>query len=84
MVDFITKLLTLKGFDLIMTITDHDCMKAVILIPCQETIGAQGVAQLFKDQVFPFVGLPKKIISDRDPRFTLVFWQELCRQLGVI
>jgi hypothetical protein len=67
---------------LIITITDHDCTKAVILVPCQEKIDAEGVAKLFKDQVFPFVGLPKKIISDRDPRFTTTF-QELCRQLEV-
>jgi hypothetical protein len=77
-VDFITKLPTSKGFNSIIMITDHDCTKAVILVLCQETIGVQGVAQLFKDQVFPFVGLPQKVISDRDPQFTSVFWQELC------
>jgi hypothetical protein len=82
-VDFITKLPTLKGFNLIMMITNHDYTKVVILIPCQEMIGAQRVVQLFKDQVFPFVGLPKKIVSDRDPHFTSVFWQELCQQLEV-
>jgi hypothetical protein len=66
-VDFITKLPHSKGFNSIMMITDHNCTKVVILVPCQETIRSQGVAKLFKDQVFPFVGLPKKIISDRDP-----------------
>src|SRR5882672_8313348 len=30
-----------------------------------------------------FVGLPKKIISDRDPHFTSAFFRELCRQLEV-
>jgi len=29
------------------------------------------------------VGLPKKIISDRDPCFTLAFFRELCKQLEV-
>jgi hypothetical protein len=37
--------------------------------------------KLFKDCVFPFVGLPKKIISDRDPWFTSTFFRELCKQL---
>jgi len=66
-----------------MTVTNHDCTKAVILVPCQETIDAEGVAKLFKDCVFPFVGLPKKIISDRDPCFTSAFFKELCKQLEI-
>ena len=33
-VDFITKLPDSRGCDTILTITDHDCTKAVILIPC--------------------------------------------------
>jgi len=83
-IDFIVKLPTSEGYDSIMTITDHDCTKAVILVPCQETIDAEGVAKLFKDRVFPFVGLPKKIISDRDPCFTSAFFKELCKQLEVL
>jgi len=82
-IDFIVKLPTLEGYVLIMTITNHDCTKAVILVPCQETIDAEGVAKLFKDRVFPSMGLPKKIISDRDPRFTSAFFKELCKQLEV-
>src|SRR5579863_606765 len=35
-VDFIVKLPTSGGYDTIMTITDHDCTKAVILVPCNE------------------------------------------------
>jgi len=57
-IDFIVKLPTSEGYDSIMTVTDHDCTKAVVLVPCQETINAEGVAKLFKDQIFPFVGLP--------------------------
>jgi transposase InsO family protein len=41
------------------------------------------VAKLFNDHVFPFVGLPKKVISDRDPHFTSTFFKELCKQLEV-
>jgi len=82
-IDFIVKLPTSEGYDSIMMVTDHDCTKVVILVPCQETIDAEGVAKLFKDRIFPFVGLPKKIISDRDPRFTSAFFRELCQQLEV-
>ena len=81
-IDFIVKLPESGGYDSIMMVTDHDCTKAVILVPCQERINTEGVVKLFKDCIFPFVGLPKKIISDRDPRFTTTF-QELCRQLEV-
>jgi hypothetical protein len=82
-VDFIVKLPMSEGYDSLMTITDHNCTKAVILIPCNETIDTEGVAKLFKDQVFPFTGLPKKIISDRDTRFTLTFFKDLCSQLEI-
>jgi hypothetical protein len=78
-IDFIVKLPESGGYDSIMTVTDHNCTKAIILVPCQEKINAEGVAKLFKDWVFPFVGLPKKIISDRDPWFTSTFFWELCR-----
>jgi hypothetical protein len=81
--DFIVKLPTSKGYDSILTITDHDCTKAVILLPCKETIDAPGVAALFKERVFPFIGIPKKVITDRDTRFTSSFFRELCKQLGV-
>jgi len=46
-------------------------------------IDVEGVAKLFKDHIFPFIGLPKKIISNRDPCFTLAFFRELCKQLEV-
>jgi hypothetical protein len=78
-IDFIVKLPELGGYDSIITVTDHDCTKAVILALCQEKIDTEGVAKPFKDQVFPFVGLLKKIISDRDPWFTSTFFQELCK-----
>jgi transposase InsO family protein len=53
------------------------------LLPCNETIDAEGVAKLFKDWVFPIIGLPRKIISDRDTRFTAAYFKELCFLLGI-
>jgi len=38
--DFITKLPLSSGYDTILTITDHDCSKASIFIPCNETLDA--------------------------------------------
>jgi hypothetical protein len=80
--DFIVKLPISNGYDSILTITDHDCSKAAIFIPCNETINAEGVARLYLRYVFPRYGLPTKIISDRDPRFTSKFMKELLHLIG--
>ena len=45
--DFITKLQKSGKYDTILTVTDHDCSKAAIFIPCQETITAEGVVALY-------------------------------------
>ena len=81
--DFIVKLPESAGYDSILTITDHDCTKMLIAIPCRETIMAEGVAELFLRQIFPRFGLPSKIISDRDPRFISKFMKELCHLMGI-
>ena len=62
--DFIVKLPKSGKYNTILTITDHDCSKAAIFIPCQETIMAEGVAGLYLRYVYPRFGIPKKIISD--------------------
>jgi Integrase zinc binding domain len=82
-VDFITKLPLSAGHDTIMTITDQGCTKAVILLPCNEESGSEDVATLFLERAFPFVGLPSRVISDRDTRFTSQFFREVCWQLNV-
>jgi hypothetical protein len=64
--DFITKLPTSEGNDIILTITDHDCLKAALFFPCKETITAEEVAELYGKLVFPHYGIPCKVISDRD------------------
>jgi hypothetical protein len=81
--DFITKLLTSEKHDTILTITDHDCSKAALFFPYKETITAEEVTELYAKQVFPHYGIPRKIISDRDPRFTGRFATTLCSKLGI-
>jgi hypothetical protein len=65
--DFITKLPESQGSDSILTVTDHDCTKMAIFIPCQEEIMAEETAGLYVKHVFSRFRLPSKIISDRDP-----------------
>jgi len=62
--DLIVKLPKSQGNDSILTITDHDCTKAVILIPCNEEMNSEQLAELYKDKAFPYTGIPSKIISD--------------------
>ena len=81
--DFMVKLPMSGGYNSILTITDHDCTKMMIVIPCNETISAKGVADLYLRQVFPRFGIPSKVISNRDPRFTSKFMKELCWLMGI-
>ena len=80
--DFIVKLPLSDSYDTILTITDT-FSKASIFIPCNETINAEQTAKLYATYVLPHYGLPHRIISDRDPRFTSMFSRELCRALGI-
>jgi Integrase zinc binding domain len=81
--DLIMDLPESQGHDSILTITNHDCTKAAVFLPCSKTITGEGVAQLYVDHVFPHFGVPRKVISDRDPRFTGKFIRELCKQLRI-
>ena len=80
-IDFIIKLPPSDGYDLILTITNHDCTKASIFIPCNKSIDAPGLAKLYANYVFPHYGIPRKIISDREPQLILKFTKELCSLL---
>ena len=77
--DFIVMLPLSNGFDLVLTITDHNCTKAVILIPCIESITAEGVAKLYLEHVFKCVGLPKIFLHDRDTWFMSSFAVKMCQ-----
>ena len=82
-IDFITKLPLSQGYDSILTITDHDCTKAAIFIPCNKEINAEETAALYLKQVVTNFGLPSKVISDRDLRFASKFTRELCKMMGI-
>jgi hypothetical protein len=81
--DLITQLPTSNGYDAILTIVDHGCTTAAVFLPCKTTITGQEVAKLYYDNVYRWFGLPNKVISDRDPRFTSFFAKALAQQLGI-
>ena len=69
-VDFVVKLPLSKESDSILTITDQGCTKVVILVSCREDMCVEAITELFKEHVFPYTGIPTKLISDWDTRFT--------------
>ena len=79
--DLITGLPTHKGKNAILTIVDQGCSRVAIFLPCNMTITSPGIAQLYLDNVYRWFGLPMKIISDRDPRFTSHFSKVLTDKL---
>jgi hypothetical protein len=81
--DFIMKLPSLGGHDTILTITNTNCSKASIFLPCSETIDSEGVVLLYASHVVPHYGIPCKVISDQDIRFTSKFTTELCCLLDI-
>jgi hypothetical protein len=65
--DLIMDLPLSQGYDSILTITNHDCSKAAVFIPCLKTITGEGIAQLYVQHIFLHFGAPQKVISDQDP-----------------
>jgi Integrase zinc binding domain/Integrase core domain len=81
--DLITGLPESNGYNAILTIVDHGCSRAAIFLPCSTTITGASIAQLYLEHLFRWFGIPQKIISDRDPRFTSHFARELTKGLGI-
>jgi len=55
----------------------------VHFIPTTEKTSAEGLARLFRDNVWKLHGLPESIISDRGSQFTAGLIQELNEILGI-
>ena len=81
--DFIVKLPLSNSYDSILMITDHNCTKAVILIPCNQAITAEGVAKLYLEHVFKHRGHPKVLIHEQDTCFMSGFAVKMCQALGI-
>ena len=81
--DLITQLPNSHGYDTILTIVDHGCTRATLFLPCTTNITGEGIAKLYLEHMYKWFGIPSKIISDRDPRFTSHFSSALCQQLGI-
>ena len=79
--DFIVALPKSEGFGSIMVVVDR-FSKYATFIPATADCKVDEAARLFFKNVVKLWGVPKSIISDRDPRFTGKFWRELFKLLG--
>lgn len=79
--DFVDGLPRSDNHTSIMVVVDR-LTKAAHLIPLAHPYTAKSVAAKFLEFVVKLHGLPKSIVSDRDPIFVCTFWRELWRLSG--
>ncbi|GJY92055.1 putative reverse transcriptase domain-containing protein [Tanacetum coccineum] len=80
--DFITKLpKTTNGYDTIWVIVDR-LTKSAHFLPMRENDPMEKLMRLYMKEVVTRHGVPVSIISDRDGRFTSLFWKALHEALG--
>ncbi|GJY97169.1 putative reverse transcriptase domain-containing protein [Tanacetum coccineum] len=80
--DFVTKLpRTSSGHDTIWVIVDR-LTKSAHFLPMREDYKMERLARLYLNEIVARHGVPISIISDRDSRFTLRFWQSMEEALG--
>nr|XP_016488540.1 PREDICTED: uncharacterized protein LOC107808515 [Nicotiana tabacum] len=79
--DFITCLPKFDGYGTIMVVVDI-FSKYATFMPASPGCTAKEAAKLFFKNVVKYWGLPRHIISYRDPRSTRNFWRELFNILG--
>jgi len=80
--DFITKLPLVQGYNSILVVVDR-LTKMVHFIPTTEKTLAEGLARLFRDNVWKLHGLLESIILDRGPQLMAGLMRELNRMLGI-
>ena len=73
---------TSHGYDCILMVVDR-LSKLVALIPTTVEVSAADTARLIFDHIICKYGVPTKIRSDHDTRFTSLFWQALFKLLSV-
>jgi len=81
-VDFITKLPVSKGHDSILVVCDRFLKMSYFVATTKKTM-AEGLARLFRDNVWKLHGLPESVISDRGLQFAAGMTRELNKMLGI-
>ena len=82
MVDFIMKLPVVAGKDAILVVCDRLSKMTHFVATTEETI-AEGLARLFRDNVWKLHRLPESIMLDRELQFAVEMTKKLNRMLGI-
>ena len=62
-IDFITKLPISQGYNSILTVTNHDCTKAAIFIPCNEESTQKRWQRYTSDKWSPTLDYPARSVA---------------------
>jgi len=81
-VDFITKLPVVAGKDAILVVCDR-LSKMTHFVATTEGTLVEGLARLFRDNVWKLHRLPESVVSDRGPQFAAELTKELNKILGI-
>jgi len=82
MVDFITKLPVVAGKDAILVVCDRLSKMAHFVATTEATL-AEGLARLFRDNIWKLHRLPESVVSDRGLQFVAELTKELNKMLGI-
>ena len=82
LVDFITKLPVSKGYDSILAVCDR-FLKMFHFVAMTEKMTVEGLAKLFRDNMWKLYELLKSVILDRRPQFVAGLMRELNKMLGI-
>ena len=70
-----------NGMDAIVVIVDR-FMKMIHLKATTTNISSEGIAKIYRDDIWRLHGILRKILSDRGPQFTSKFMKEFTKALG--
>jgi hypothetical protein len=79
--DFITGLPKSRGYEAVLVVVDR-LSKYSHFILLKHPYTAKSIAELFVKEIVRLHGIPKSLISDRDPLFVSNFWLELFKLQG--
>jgi len=66
--------------DIIVVIVDR-FTKMIRLKVITTNVSLEGIAKIYKDEIWKLHGIPRKILSDRGPQFASKFIEELTKAL---
>ena len=81
-VDFITKLLVSKDHDSILVVCDRFSKMSHFVATTEKTM-AEGLARLFRDNMWKLYGLPESVILNRGLQFAAGMTKKLNKMLGI-